>query len=227
MDPVLLRAIPFHANADALLRQAHVRPETEDAERMRELIAEAEAIARPKGMYKISYVEERSEDAVVVDGIKLSSRVLSVNLGDARRIFPFVATCGRELDAWASGIDDLLESFWAGTIMEAALAVAYDAVAKHLHEHLQPGSTATMNPGSLPDWPMSEQAQLFALLGDPLQAVGVELTDSFLMRPIKSVSGLHFPTESHFENCQLCPREHCPGRRAPYDKDLFARQYLA
>ena len=227
MDPILLLDIPFHANVDALLRTVHVRPDSEDAGRIRELAEEAQTIARPKGMYKAAYVEGREEAAVVVDGIRLTSRVLRVNLGDAYRVFPFVATCGRELEAWANGIDDLLESFWVGAIMESALAAAYDYVARHLHEHLQPGSTATMNPGSLADWPMSEQTQLFALLGDPLQAVGVELTDSFLMRPIKSVSGLHFATDTHFENCQLCPRERCPGRRAPYDKDLFARQYLA
>ena len=72
-----------------------------------------------------------------------------------------------------------------------------------------------MNPGPLKDWPLGEQRQLFFLFGDVKQAIGVELTESFLMYPVKSVSGIIFPTEVNYENCQLCPRENCPGRRAP------------
>ena len=45
------------------------------------------------------------------------------------------------------------------------------------------------------------------------------------MKPIKSVSGIWFPTEESFESCRLCPREQCRGRRTPYDKNLFDRKY--
>jgi hypothetical protein len=40
------------------------------------------------------------------------------------------------------------------------------------------------------------------------------------MLPTKSVSGIFFPTETSYENCQLCPRENCPNRRAEYNKAL-------
>ncbi|MCL6614559.1 MAG: hypothetical protein K6U03_08105, partial [Firmicutes bacterium] len=46
-----------------------------------------------------------------------------------------------------------------------------------------------------------------------------------LYRLAKSVSGLRFPVEEGFENCQLCPRQGCPGRRAPYAPEIFARRY--
>ena len=82
-----------------------------------------------------------------------------------------------------------------------------------------------MNPGSLEDWPIQQQTQVFELLGDPLRDVGVRLTDSFLMVPIKSVSGIRYPTETSFESCQLCPREKCTGRRAPYDPELWRKRY--
>ncbi len=29
----------------------------------------------------------------------------------------------------------------------------------------------------------------------------------------------------NFERCQLCQRENCPGRRAPYDGKLYIRKY--
>ena len=82
-----------------------------------------------------------------------------------------------------------------------------------------------MSPGSLADWPLQEQRQLFTILGNTWDTVGVRLTDSLLMVPIKSVSGIRFPTESSFESCQLCPRAQCPGRRAPYDAGLYDLKY--
>jgi len=45
----------------------------------------------------------------------------------------------------------------------------------------------------------------------------VILTESFLMMPRKSSSGIFFPTETPFFACQLCPREGCPARKAAYD----------
>jgi len=82
-----------------------------------------------------------------------------------------------------------------------------------------------MSPGSLADWPITQQTQLFTLLGDVEGAIGVQLTDSFLMVPMKSVSGMHFPTEISFHSCSLCPRKECPGRSAPYDEHLWAEKY--
>ena len=86
-------------------------------------------------------------------------------------------------------------------------------------------STAVMNPGSLTDWPLREQRPLFALLGDVRSAIGVELTDTLLMVPRKSVSGIVFVAEETFASCQLCPRYDCPNRRAPYEAGLFERKY--
>ena len=82
-----------------------------------------------------------------------------------------------------------------------------------------------MNPGSLADWPLSEQRVLFALLGDTQDAIGVQLTSSLLMVPTKSVSGIIYPTAETFASCQLCPRRGCPNRRAAYDPQLFEQKY--
>ena len=82
-----------------------------------------------------------------------------------------------------------------------------------------------MSPGSLADWPINEQKPLFELLGDVEKLVGVNLTDSFLMSPIKTVSGFRFSKESDYVSCQLCPREKCPGRKAPYEPNLYATKY--
>jgi hypothetical protein len=225
VEPIVLKDIPFELNLPGLLERLHLEEGSADAARVRQMAEEAQAVARPKAMYGVAYIDEKGDDYVIVDGVRLTSRVLRVNLDGAHRVFPYVATCGRELEEWSRSITDMLESFWASAIKEEALRCALTAMGKDLEHRLQPGKTSDMNPGSLEDWPMSQQRQLFALVGNPLETIGVELTESFLMVPIKSVSGLRFPTETGFQSCQLCPRERCPGRRAPYDRDLWQKRY--
>ncbi len=65
--------------------------------------------------------------------------------------------------------------------------------------------------------PIEQQRGLFALLGDVEQAIGVRLTESFLMIPNKTTSGILFPTEADFRSCEVCHRENCPARHAPFN----------
>jgi len=223
--PTIIDAIPFEVELGQFLRSLHIEEGDSDAEKVRELLAAAQAAARPRAMFRESCVDSKADASVVIDGITLSSRVLRVNLGEAHRAFPFLATCGTELDAWSGTITDMFQRYWADKIKEHALGCAIKAVNDAITQRYSLGVTTTMTPGSLDDWPISQQSALFALLGRPREAIGVTLTDSFLMVPTKSVSGLRFPAEVTFESCQLCPREKCPGRRARYDKDLFAKKY--
>ena len=225
MDAVVLDDIPFRIDLGLLMKKLRVREGHTYTDNVKRLADEAQAIARPKALYKVAYIESRDDKAVVIDGITMNSRVLRVNLEQAHRVFPYVVTCGMELQEWADSIDDVLRRFWAETINEMALRVAIQVLNKHLAERYRPGRTSAMSPGSLGEWPIQAQRPLFALLGDPKGAIGVRLTDSLLMIPTKSVSGIRFPTEESFESCQLCPREGCPGRRAPYDKDLYDKKY--
>jgi hypothetical protein len=227
MDRVLLNDIPFEPNLGRLLQILHVRAGSQEADTLAKLSAEAQAVARPKALYRLARIDAKEDNAVIVDGVTLTSRVLRVNLDSAHRIFVYVATCGAELDQWSEGIDDMLASYWAYTIKEMALRAAMKALDQDLVQRYEPGPTATMNPGSLADWPIQEQSGVFSLLDDASQAIGVRLQPSYLMLPTMSVSGIRFPTEEHFASCQLCPMEDCPGRRAPYDQDLFARKYAS
>ncbi len=81
--------------------------------------------------------------------------------------------------------------------------------------------------GSAEVWPIAQQKQLFALFGDVEKLIGVKLTDNCWMAPEKSASGIIFPTEIKFETCQLCPRERCIGRQAPYNAGLVTKYKTA
>ncbi len=223
LDAMVIDDIAFQPHLEDLLKKLHVREGSTYVERLKRLLHEAQAIARPRALYRVAYIDSKSEDSVVIDGITFTSRVLRVNLENAHRVFPFVVTCGTELHEWMNRQDDTLLGYFADTIGEMALRTASAALKKHLTERYRLGRTATMSPGSLPDWPIQAQRPLFDLLGDVEEAIGVRLTDSLWMIPPKSVSGILFPTEQRFESCQLCPREHCPSRIAPYDEELYKK----
>ena len=225
MDADLLDDIPFGIDEAGLLRQLHVEESSPDADVVRRLAAEAMQVARPKAFCRIVYVDERTEDSVVIDRHRFRSRVLRVNLDDVSRLVAYVATCGIELQRWAAQINDMIVQYWAEAVKQMALGEAIQALNRRISETHLVGQTSAMSPGSLADWPITQQRPLFELLGDPWTSIGVELTESCLMLPNKSVSGVRFPTEVRFENCQLCPREWCPSRRAPYDSTLYATKY--
>jgi hypothetical protein len=224
VEATIIDPLAFSVDVPALCEKLRVRNHRQ--EEIRSLVAEATAIARPKAMYKVAFIDAKGDDFIVADGVKFTSRVLRVNLDPLHRFFAFVGTAGRELAAWVASKEELLEHFYADALNEAVLHAAMTTFVGHLTERFQLSRTSAMNPGSLTDWPLREQRPLFGLLGDVKAAVGVELTDTLLMVPAKSVSGIVFVTEETFASCQLCPREGCPNRRTPYDAGLFERKFV-
>jgi len=225
METVVLDQIQYKGDIASLGRRLHIVQDSDDLSELKQLVEEAEAIARPKVLHAVGYIEERGDEHVVIGGTTFRSRILRVNLEQAHRVFLYVATCGTELAGWARSLTDLLRRYWAEAIQEAALREATRALQRDLEHRYRPGKTSAMAPGSLGEWPLSEQRPLFAALGDVQGAIGVDLSDSLLMIPAKSVSGIRFPTAESFESCQLCLRAGCPGRRAPYDQTLYERRY--
>ena len=226
MDPFILDQIELTLSPQAVLKKLHVREGGKNEGQVLKLVEEAQRIGRPRAMYTITGIDERDENGVVLGGIRMDSRILSVNLIGLHRVFPYIATSGGELYDWKNNKDDMLETFYAEEISQMALWVAGEALLSYLKETYQLGKTATMNPGSLEDWPINAQRSLFKLLGNPEEAIGVQLRESMLMIPNQTVSGIRFASESDFSNCELCPRDNCDHRGAPYNKELLQKKYL-
>ncbi len=217
--------IPFDIDLEGLCKKVHAEPGSKYEEEIHKLAEEAGPCIRPKAMFDIAYIEDRSADTVAMNGICFSSRILNINLSKVERVFPFVATCGKDVENYVPAVDDMLLSYYLDEIKESALSAAADYVLQYLKKNYGLEETGIMSPGSLEDWPIQQQEQLFSLLGDVNEAIGVELTESFLMIPTKSISGILFQSESSFKSCQLCPRENCRGRRAAYDEHLLNSEY--
>lgn len=221
-----LHDIPFSLDADALMREQRIQPGTEMARAFTELLDRVVEVGRPKAIYEVAYLEDKAEDFVALNGVRFTSRALRRNLDEVERVFPYVATCGAEADAVVGAENDLIQAVWLWTIRERLLDAARDHFMAHLADRYRLAHTATMHPGSgdADVWPLAEQDPLFRLFGgaDSVEAqVGVRLQESLLMVPTMSVSGILFPAAADFHSCQVCHREGCPSRKAPFDEDVW------
>lgn len=214
----VLDHIPFNVNFKELARKAHVPAEKELEEKTGKLLNMALEAASPKALFRVCYITDRKEDKVTVEGVKFKSSLLSEKLSGVERVFPYLATCGTELDKIPIDRNDFMSEYLLDVIKEMALNAARKHLRNYLKENLGLKKIAYMSPGSgeYHFWPIQQQRELFSLLGDTRKLVGVTLTESFLMIPNKTVSGLFFPTEVTFETCELCSRENCPSRKAPF-----------
>lgn len=211
--------LPVSLILEEIIRRLRME-KTGDWRQGQALVDAAQSLIKAKAIYRVCYIESKLEDSITIDGIRLESRILRRNLDKVERIFAYVVTIGKELEAKARKSDDLLEQYYLDEIGNMALSTAKKNLEDRLRATYALGGMSFMSPGSLEDWPVEEQRPLFSILGDVEASVGVRLNESLLMIPTKSLSGIYFPTEVPFFSCQLCPREKCPSRKARYDEKL-------
>ena len=221
-----LTDIPVAATVGLAIKNLRVEEE-EDIEIVTGLFYKAKEKARPKALFREAYVDRIDGGCVTINGVEFISDVLAANLKDAGRVFAYVCTCGEEVDDWSREEKDYFKSLWLDMIKQLFLNDAVAYLRKYIGDSYKLEKLSSVNPGSgnLENWPISQQRPLFGMIGDVKSEIGVTLTESFLMVPIKSVSGVMFPSENDFHNCALCLRENCKGRRAEFDRALYDKTF--
>jgi len=216
--------IPVTITFEQVVKRLKIEDE-EDIAIVAERFESAKKIVRPKALYREAYVEEISGKNVCIDGCRFESDVLAANLKDVHRVFAYVCTCGTEVDEWSHCEKDYIISLWIDMIKEMFLHQANAFLVEHIKNSYKIEKLASLNPGSgnIDNWHISQQVPLFDMIHDVKENIGVTLTESFLMVPIKSTSGLLYPTETEFVNCALCGRKNCVGRRVEFDSELYAQ----
>lgn len=218
-----LENIPVSLEPGEIRRTLRIRRST-DWEQVESLIETIKPLIRARAVFRVGYIDQKLDEGVIVDGTHFKSKVLRKNLDNVERVFPYVVTIGDKVEEKIRTCKDILEKYYLDGIGTTALIRARKYLEDHLRNRFALKSLSFMSPGSLKDWPIEEQVPLFSILGDVESVIGVRLNENLLMIPTKSVSGVYFPTETTFYSCQLCPREHCQGRKARYDEGL-ARHY--
>lgn len=224
MDRYILENLPFSVDRADLINRLGI--DEEYIEEFDEIFDDCMRLGRPKMVYTRVDVAPLDDDRMNIGGETFTSHVLKINLEGVAAVFPYVCTSGREVYEYAlTKRGDPLLRYWADSVSEMILRSGMGHARKRIEERFVTRSLYAMSPGSLPDWPMPEQRPLFRLLGDVMADIGVELTDSCLMLPVKSISGLLFESDEHYTNCKLCPRDGCESRAEAFDPAAFYEKY--
>ncbi len=192
MEKKVITEIPFVIDLEVLNEKMKLRNNKRMLETLEDLIKQAEAVAKPKGIYIEALIEECEEDYIVIGGTKFNSKNLAENVKGVNKVFPYVITSGVEVEELTKEIDDLLDQFLFDGIKTEILLCATNFISQEIKSKYGYKEITYEIPGSLEGWDMIEQRELFALFGDVEGSIGVKLSDSNLMYPSKSVSGIYF-----------------------------------
>jgi len=151
--------------------------------------------------------------------VKFTSAKLAKTLKNAEKIVCFVGTIGTGVEIEINrllGKQKLADAY----ILDAMASVAVENMIDRFQDLMEKRFSAEdrtvtlrFSPGYC-DWPVTQQKKLFNIF-DPKQ-LDVELLDSCLMKPRKSVSGVFGITPDGSESynpCQDCPTRSCESRR--------------
>jgi hypothetical protein len=220
MEKKIVTIDPASIPVDTLMSELHMTEKHKHYGAIEKMYKEAIKIAKPVALYA-AFVPEKSEGGISINEVKIEDPFVYEMLKDHELVFPFVTTCGDEIDAWSTSFTNMFEQYAADALKEIFLDVVTDAVRSEIKEKYfsEEKIISNLNPGSLSEWPIQGQVPLFEMLGgkDSVKNdIGVLLKDSMLMVPVKSESGIAFASDTSYHNCQLCTVENCPSRAAPY-----------
>lgn len=205
--------MPIIIYHEALLKRLRLNPESPLQQEFQRLLQEAEAVGCPQGAFLEAPVSHVTENSLAIAGTTFQGEMLVQAVGRMPWVYPFIATCGIELEAWGEHKEDPLQKFWASEIMAEALNQALVNVKTKIVEKFKPKATAMISPGAMADWPLGEQERLFTVLGKAPERIGVRLTEEFMMLPIKTLTGVIFPVDQDLSECVYCDRSNCPERK--------------
>ena len=178
--------------------------------------------AHPEVVYRACGVTPNAGGTFELCGTRMGGPLLRYCLAGVDVAYPFVFTLG-------PGVDEVIRSqvkpysmYIADMMANALLASVRRALERHLCTTYQHGAVSKVTPGSLDAWPIAAQRPLLNLLSRT-HDLPVRLEESNMMNPLKSVSGIYFPSDLPFGSCMLCKRDGCIGREYPYDPLLDAR----
>lgn len=213
---IILENIPVVLDLPKLAVKLGIKPgQTKFEKKFDKLSSLVLEKARPKAVARLCSVKAIDDDNVDVGGVVITSPLLREKTAGLNRVFSFLATEGLELSAWAETLDSSLDLVFAGILREAVCKQQQAHLEKAIQDKFGIAQVSCMNPGSLKVWPIEQQRELFKTLTPYSNQIGVTLLPSYLMHPAYSVSGIYFQTDTKYYNCQLCPREKCPNRKAP------------
>lgn len=216
-------AIDIAPAVETVLRANGVPPDAEVSSRVAELVGAAVARIRDlDGAVAIVAELSAAQFHAVFTGAGTQGEPspLAGIYPRASRLALFAVTLGERISEEING-DFATGDFALGAMLDTAASLAMDEAVCVLERRFEATAESgarvlSYSPGYC-GWPLSGQGALFAYLR-PAQ-IGIGLEPSFLMRPLKSVSGVlvaatpaRHAFANDFEFCKLCHTKTCRER---------------
>ena len=215
----VLRDFDFALDPTAVLERLG-RAQVEGPERQQALLRMFEAaVAEARGLIHpaIAYaahpvVRTEAHRLVVADGSALDSPVLASLFAEAPEVVLMVFTIGPELEERVAEYGKANEPV-AGFALDLMGSIAVDQVGvvgygliEGMARERGVKASIPLNPGTT-HWPMSGQRVIAGLV--PAQEIGVEVLDSGLLRPFKTIAfaaalGTNVLTPAEGSSCDYC-----------------------
>jgi hypothetical protein len=137
--------------------------------------------------------EDARDGLLIGEKFFFLQKIVTTQLGNSQRAALFVCTIGHAMETWSKNLaaeGDEPGSFLVDTVASVTAEHAVDCLHDHVEKCMEMQGLKITNrysPGYC-NWPVAEQHLLFSFL--PQNFCGITLTESALMLPIKSVSGI-------------------------------------
>jgi hypothetical protein len=187
---------------------------------------EIEGMLKPQLSYRIlDLVDINRGEIELSEGIRFKSPKLAKAMAKAESVCCFLATVGQVVDMEVERL--MQEQRYADAyVLDAIGSMSAEDVVVQFYRRMAERQaeknravTLRFSPGYC-DWPLQQQRQLFNLF-DKTDSPDVILSDSYLMSPRKSVSGLFGllapgieGADPAYNPCNTCAQKDCIARRS-------------
>lgn len=192
-------------------------PEDVIADAVQDVLRIAAVKVNPSCFFTIQGADILGESIVSGNTEFDTGKIIAKLLRGSDQVALFVATAGMGFERWTHELKeegDYLNMFIADSIGTCIVEKAGDYVERMLEREITGlKHTNRFSPGYC-GWPVAEQRKLFAHL--PEGVCGIELKESCLMVPIKSISGIigiGADVRAKVYSCHVCDMDSCFRRR--------------
>ncbi len=222
MNTQIVNLLPFTIPDESLFNKMGRKRKTKLSSRIKNNVTKAtlevEQFAEPKAMYKVVSLENE-DDTILLDGVQFESKKLHHLLEACDKVVVFLITLGEKVDELVRKHSK--EQPHYGYILDSAASIAVESAAQHFQKLIEEkvngqGQTSLRYSPGYCDWPLSEQKKIFEIL--PHEKFDINLSDTFLMSPLKSITGIIGIASNCSEDfvkstCELCNKIHCQYKR--------------